>query len=701
MVTAVNVEQTVRLADSEGLEAVIDDIAGDNNHIPVKAEQINAIDGVSGARDDVNYSTALNNGTYYDESNPTTSEIQAVIDAKNAAIDRENANINGTLAVVEEITGDSSSNTTPITASQINAITGVSGARDGVDYTTALDDAVYVDQNNPTVSEIQAVVDTENARIDRINADIDGFSATVEDVLGNENEIPATASQINAIDGVSGARDDVDYTTALNNALYSDKANPTAEEIQAVIDIENSNIDRTLAVVEDILGNEDAIPVTASEINALSGVSGARDGVDYSTALNNATYNDESNPTAEEIQAVIDAENAKIDESSEEDIDLTEEPLNTLDGASGVRDDVDYSTALDNAVYVDENNPTASEIQAVVDATNANIDRIKANKDGNEAVIEDITGNEDETPATAEQINGIDGVTGARDNVDYSTTLNNTIEDPDNLTPTEIQAVVDTENANIDRENADIGGKEAVVEDILGNEDETPASATQINAIDGVTGAREGIDYSTALGNAPIENPENPTAEEIQAVIDTKNATIDRDEIVEDTDNGESIESSIEEDSINTLEVTATVGDTVTIDVLENDTGDFEIDSLVLVIPKKLETKAVLSNNGKTLTVRNEGVWTVEENNLLTFTPEENFTSKPSDIRYLISNVTGEQTSKTNVSLNMQVVAGVSVEEGEGYQTSDSVPVLNGLWAFMAMIFAGLFGMFFARKEEK
>ena len=65
----------------------------------------------------------------------------------------------------------------------------------------------------------------------------------------------------------------------------------------------------------------------------------------------------------------------------------------------------------------------------------------------------------------------------------------------------------------------------AVVEDIAGNADNTPASAAQINAIEGVSGAKEGIDYAAALAEGSYTDRAHPTAEEIQAVIDAKNAS--------------------------------------------------------------------------------------------------------------------------------------------------------------------------------
>ncbi|TXE19133.1 T9SS type A sorting domain-containing protein [Psychroserpens burtonensis] len=60
-----------------------------------------------------------------------------------------------------------------------------------------------------------------------------------------------------------------------------------------------------LEVVEDILGNTNGINVTADQLNSITGVSGAIEGINYTTAIANGTFVDENNPTVAEIQAII------------------------------------------------------------------------------------------------------------------------------------------------------------------------------------------------------------------------------------------------------------------------------------------------------------------------------------------------------------------------------------------------------------
>lgn len=77
----------------------------------------------------------------------TTAKIQTVIDSVNAL-----ASVTDTIA-----------NSTPITATELNEIIGVSGADSGIDYTDALATGTYVDPANPTPAEVQTVINSANS----------------------------------------------------------------------------------------------------------------------------------------------------------------------------------------------------------------------------------------------------------------------------------------------------------------------------------------------------------------------------------------------------------------------------------------------------------------------------------------------------------------------------------------------------------
>ncbi len=63
-----------------------------------------------------------------------------------------------------------------------------------------------------------------------------------DDIQGNVNGVNVTAAQLNSIIGVSGAIEDVNYSLALADATFANPNNPTAIEVQAVVDSVNSTL---------------------------------------------------------------------------------------------------------------------------------------------------------------------------------------------------------------------------------------------------------------------------------------------------------------------------------------------------------------------------------------------------------------------------------------------------------------------------
>ncbi|WP_039982717.1 hypothetical protein, partial [Vibrio sagamiensis] len=231
----------------------------------VTPEQLNEIEGVDGATADHldEYVEALQKGTYVDPSNPTAEEIQAVVDTVNNSEE-------GIDAVAEDIAGNADGVT--VTPEQLNGIDGVDGATiDNLDeYVEALQNGTYVDPSNPTAEEIQAVIDA-------VNTSETNLAAVAEDIAGNADGVTVTPEQLNEIDGVDGATaDNLDeYIEALQKGTYVDPSNPTAEEIQAVIDSVNTSEANLAAVAEDIAGNADGVTVTPEQLNEIEGVDGA------------------------------------------------------------------------------------------------------------------------------------------------------------------------------------------------------------------------------------------------------------------------------------------------------------------------------------------------------------------------------------------------------------------------------------------
>ncbi|MCK4441007.1 MAG: hypothetical protein KAU90_03315, partial [Sulfurovaceae bacterium] len=100
----------------------------------------------------------------------------------------------------------------------------------------------------------------------------------------------------------------------------------------------------------------------------------------------------------------------------------------------------------------------------------------------------------------------------------------------------------------------------------------------------------------------------------------------------------------------------------------------------------------------KTLTVDGEGVWTLDDQGLLTFTPEDNFDGVPTDISYLVKSTSGIKSQTATVALSATAVEGVKVEVA--CQTEDNIPAMGEVGILITLILGGLLALFFRRKEE-
>ena len=347
----------------------------------------------------------------------------------------------------------------------------------------------------------------------------------------------------------------------------------------------------------------------------------------------------------------------------------------------------------------------------------------------------------------------------------------------------EVQSMIDSVNASIE-------GTNEVTEDILGNENEVAATSEQINAIDGVDGAREDVDYTSALQDATYEDPENPTVEEIQAVIDAVNRELDSNAAVPDKESGVSLKTPVtvnvlENDNLDRLdkdtiqiegtknpgdslvvegegvwsiedgkvvftpeegfvydptpikyslatlegerlatakvevnyeghvrddvEVTSDLSKPVVIDVLKNDNGDLDVSSVEIVIPEgfmeehegAVFQKSAIRKSGKKLVVPNEGTWSVDDKDgNITFVKEIGLSKEPTPISYRVFDRAKDAYLEAGtITIRKAVVAGVN--DTNGCQKSDSVPVLSKIGMTLTGILGALFGLFLFRKERK
>ena len=465
------------------LNELKEDIAGNANNDLIDASELNAIRGVSGAiqANQTEYQAAFTETSpspFVDTNNPTPAEIQAVINSVNTIVSDENTAIS---ELVEDLNGNA--NTNLITANQLEDIRGVTGVISANidEYSAAFVPAAFNDINNPTVAEINAVIASVNTIVANEAAALNELK---EDIAGNANNDLVEASELNAIRGVSGAlqANQAEYHAAfiaMSPSPFADTANPTPAEIQAVIDSVNTIVANETAALnelkEDIAGNANNDLVEASELNAIRGVSDA-------IQANQAEY-----------QAAF--------------------------------------TETSPSPFADSTNPAPAEIQAVIDSVNVIVANETAALD---QLKEDIAGNSNSDLIDADELNAIRGVTNAiqANQAEYQAafiaTSPSLFSDPDNPTPAEIQAVIDSVNTIVANETAALN---ELKEDIAGNTNNDLVEASELNAIRGVSGAIQAnqTEYQTAFiatSPSPFADTNNPAPAEIQAVIDSVNTIV-------------------------------------------------------------------------------------------------------------------------------------------------------------------------------
>jgi CshA-type fibril repeat protein len=114
---------------------------------------------------------------------------------------------------------------------------------------------------------------------------------------------------------------------------------------------------------------------------------------------------------------------------------------------------------------------------------------------------------------------------------------------------------------------------------------------------------------------------------------------------------------------------TLNVGSVTLINILSNDFGSLNAQSVRLVLPVPHVAGSTLSNDGKVLTVPSEGVWSVNDLGIVSFTAEEGFTSAPTPIKYIVENNNGLLSNVANIILTE---GGVSVVANDDSGTANA-----------------------------
>jgi len=120
---------------------------------------------------------------------------------------------------------------------------------------------------------------------------------------------------------------------------------------------------------------------------------------------------------------------------------------------------------------------------------------------------------------------------------------------------------------------------------------------------------------------------------------------------------------------------TLNVGMVSLINILTNDFGSLNQASVLLVASNTLPQGSALSDDGKTLTVLGEGVWSVNSQGVVSFRAEEGFIHAPSSIAYTVESSEGVQSNQASITLTQGGIALVANDDVASADGTSSVTI--------------------------
>jgi CshA-type fibril repeat protein len=96
---------------------------------------------------------------------------------------------------------------------------------------------------------------------------------------------------------------------------------------------------------------------------------------------------------------------------------------------------------------------------------------------------------------------------------------------------------------------------------------------------------------------------------------------------------------------------TLNIGSVSLINILNNDLGSLNHASVQLVIPNNAPKGTTLIDNGKTLTIPDEGTWSVDNRGIVKFIAQDGFGSAPTPIKYTVENNEGTISNEATITL--------------------------------------------------
>ncbi|MEQ3695303.1 MAG: putative Ig domain-containing protein [Thalassolituus sp.] len=549
------VEQAISITVQDAELKVITDAAGSTNTI--SATQLNAVDGVSGslAANESYYQAAIAAGSASDFD--TAAEIQAMVTAVNASVTSVPAftSINSFDVVEGEVLN--------------HALTATDAASDTLTFSLKAGSPSWLSVSGSTLS---GTVPDPSGDSEAFTATVivdDGFGNTVEqaisitvldaevkvitDAAGAANTISAT--QLNAVDGVSGAlaANESYYQAAIAVGSASDF--DTAAEIQAMV----TSVNESVASVPEFT-SIDSLNLLEGEVlnHTLTATDAANDALTFSlkagspswlsvsgstlsgtvpdpsgdTQIFTATVivDDGFGNTVEQAISitVLDAEVSVITDAAGSANTINSTQLNAVDGVSGslAANESYYQAAIAAGSASDFD--TAAEIQAMVTAVNASVTSVPAFTSVNSLNL-----------LEGEVLNhALTATDAANDALTFSlkagspswlsvsgSTLSGTVPDP--AGDSEVFAatvIVDDGFGNTVEQEISLTVVDAEINVIstAAGADNT-ITFTQLNAVDGVSGALEANEALYQAVIAAGSASDFDTAAEIQAMVTSVN----------------------------------------------------------------------------------------------------------------------------------------------------------------------------------
>jgi len=134
-------------------------------------------------------------------------------------------------------------------------------------------------------------------------------------------------------------------------------------------------------------------------------------------------------------------------------------------------------------------------------------------------------------------------------------------------------------------------------------------------------------------------------------------------------------------------------GRSISIDIFENDNGNIDTSKTQLGIPQDFPIpNTTISTDKKKISVPDEGVWELDENGLVTFTPAKECKEAPTPITYTAFTPDGNQSSTSSISIEISDECAYCGQ----VDSASSFTVFSILFAFFAT-----FGVLYFMREEE